>query len=68
VHLLNAGSCMGPADLDFCQATAAAGARHAANKRAKLAPGAASRIRTPKQSQITNLALIRITSVDRLRA
>jgi hypothetical protein len=33
---------MGPADLDFCQATAAAGARHAANKRTKLAPGAAS--------------------------
>jgi hypothetical protein len=33
---------MGPTDLDFYQATAAAGARHVANKRAKLAPGAAS--------------------------
>jgi len=43
VHLLNGGSLWGLTDLVFHQATAALSAlRHVTNKRAKLAPGAAS--------------------------
>jgi hypothetical protein len=60
--------CAGLIDLDFYQATAVLPAlRHVTNKRAKLTPGRPRRIRTPKQSQITNFALICTTSVDKLR-